>query len=173
MFVVLALSLYWGMVYFDQRSGWFDPVVYGPYHSVEHVMEWQPPTAGEDPRGKEWYEKICALCHDPAGTGHPGQAPPFIQSEWALGSVKRMIRIPQCGLTGAVTVHGQNYATLPPMAAMGSSLSDSDLAAVLTYIRKSWGNTGSKVTPEEVKAVRDELKGRTQPFTEAELKSIQ
>jgi mono/diheme cytochrome c family protein len=45
------------------------------------------------------------------------------------------------------------------MAPMGAALSDSDLAAVLTYIRGSWGNKASPVTPDDVKAMRSAIAG--------------
>ena len=59
------------------------------------------------------------------------------------------------------------------MPAMGAALPDDDLAAVLTYIRQNWGNKASAVTPEQVKAVRDEVGNRTQPWTADQLNAIQ
>ena len=59
------------------------------------------------------------------------------------------------------------------MPAMGAGLPDDDLAAVLTYIRQSWGNKASEVTPELVKAVRAEVGNRTQPWTVEQLNAIQ
>ena len=84
----------------------------------------------------------------------------------------RMIRIPQNGLAGPIKVNGQVWSQVPSMAAMGAALSDEDLANVLSYIRTSWGNTGSPVTPEQVKAVRAEVGSRTQPWTEDELNKV-
>ena len=45
------------------------------------------------------------------------------------------------------------------MAPMGAALSDSDLAAVLTYIRSSWGNHYSAVSDDDVKAERAAVRG--------------
>jgi mono/diheme cytochrome c family protein len=56
---------------------------------------------------------------------------------------------------------------------MGAALPDDDLAAVLTYIRQSWGNQASAVTPEQVKAVRTEVGNRSQPWTAEQLNAIQ
>jgi mono/diheme cytochrome c family protein len=50
------------------------------------------------------------------------------------------------------------------MAAMGAGLSDGDLAAVLTYIRGSWGNKADEVTADDVKGVRAEV-GKLPPLT--------
>jgi mono/diheme cytochrome c family protein len=170
--VLLFLLLYWGMVYFDQHSGWFDAQVYTPYRSAAELALYQPPTGGPDlSRGKAVYENICGLCHNNDGSGKPGQAPPFVGSEWALGSPNRMIRIPLAGLAGPVQVNGQPWNLAMP--AMGAALPDDDLAAVLTYIRQSWGNKASAITPEQVHAVRAEVGNRTQPWTADQLNAIQ
>ena len=170
--VLFFLLLYWGMVYFDQHSGWFDAQVYTPYRSGAELVLYQPPIGGPDlSRGKAVYENICGLCHNNDGSGKPGQAPPFAGSEWALGNPNHMIRIPLAGLAGPVEVKGQQWNLAMP--AMGAALPDDDLAAVLTYIRQSWGNKASAITPEQVKAVRAAVGSRTQPWTADQLKAIQ
>ena len=170
--ILLFVLLYWGMVYFDQHSGWFSSDVYEPYHSTADLARYQPPTGGLDlVHGKAVYENICGLCHNNDGTGKAGQAPPFVGSDWVAGDPKRMIRIPLAGLAGPLTVAGQSYNLSMP--AMGAALSDDDLAAVLSYIRLSWGNKASVITPEQVKAVRDKVGNRTQPWTAEQLDAIQ
>jgi mono/diheme cytochrome c family protein len=170
--VLLCLLGYWGMVFFDQHGGWFSSDVYIPYRSVAEVQIFQP-VAGEEwrTRGKAVYENVCALCHNTDGSGKPGQAPPFVGSEFVLGSPERMIRIPLSGLTGSVTVKGQAWNLSMP--AMGAALSDEDLAATLSYIRNSWGNKASVITPEQVKTVRAAVGNRTQPWTVELLNAIQ
>ena len=170
--VLLFLLLYWGMVYFDQHSGWFSTEVYAPYRSTTELVMFQPPAGGPDlTRGKAVYENVCGLCHGNDGMGKPGQAPPFARSEWVLGNPNRMIRIPLAGLAGPVQVAGIEWNLAMP--AMGAALPDDDLAAVLTYIRQSWGNKASAVTPEQVKAMRAEVGNRTQPWTAEQLNAIQ
>ena len=80
-----------------------------------------------------------------------------------------MARIPLAGVSGPIKVKDQMWNLSMP--AMGASMSDEDLALVLTYIRSSWGNKGSEVTAAQVKAIRTELAGR-QPYTEAELQKV-
>jgi mono/diheme cytochrome c family protein len=173
LFIMLFLLLYWGMVYFDQRSGWFNEEVYVPYHSYAEVELCQPPRGGVNlARGKAVFESICALCHNVNGTGNPGQAPSFVGSEWVLGTANRMIRIPQNGLAGPIPLKGETWNLQPAMPAMGNALSDEDLAAVLSYIRQSWGNHASVVTPEQVHAVRQQIGNRTQPWTAEQLTAI-
>jgi mono/diheme cytochrome c family protein len=172
LFVVLAVMVFYGMVYFDERGGWFNERVYAPYQSLNQLSLYQPATGGPDlARGKAVYENVCGLCHNNDGNGKPGQAPPLAGSEWAQGSPARMIRIPLAGLAGPIKVKDQEYNL--NMAAMGAALSDDDLAAVLTYIRSSWGNKAPAITPGQVKAVRAEVGNRTQPWSADELNRIQ
>jgi mono/diheme cytochrome c family protein len=169
--VSLFLLLFWGMVYFDQHGGWFAAEVYPPYTSVADLQRFQPATGGANlERGRVVYENVCGLCHGTDGMGKPNQAPPFAGSDWATGSPARMIRIPLSGLSGPITVNGKEWNLAMP--AMGAALSDEDLAAALSYIRQSWGNKASAITPEEVKAVRAALGNRTQPWTAAELSTV-
>ena len=171
LFVLGFVLLFWGMYYFDQRSGWFNTEVYTPYVSVTDLQRYQPPSGGIDlGRGKAVYENVCALCHNPDGAGKPNQAPPLTGSEWVTGSPARIIRIPLAGLTGPIEVKGQQWNLAMP--AMGAALSDDDLAAALTYMRQSWGNKASEITPEMVKAIRAQLGNRSQPFTAAELLAV-
>lgn len=170
--VLMFLLFYWGAVYFDQNGAWFNPGVYAPYQTYTEVESFQPKGGGPDlARGKAVFDTICALCHGANGEGKPGQAPPLAGSEWAQGSPDRMIRIPLYGLSGPVTVKGQQFNLAMP--AMGAALSPDDLAAVLVYIRTSWGNSGSVVTPDQVGAIKAKVGNHPQPFTAAELTAIQ
>jgi mono/diheme cytochrome c family protein len=172
LFILLFVLLYWAMVYFDHNSGWFSPQVYSPYRSVADLQMYQPPTGGADlARGKIVYENICALCHNPDGNGKPNQAPPVAGSDWVLGNPNRLVRIPLAGLAGPITIKGENWNLAMP--AMGAALSDEDLAAVLTYMRQSWGNKASEVTAEQVKAIRAQVGSRTQPWGVDELNAFQ
>ena len=169
--VLFFVLLYAGMVFFDRCSGWFDAEVYIPYASLAEVQAYQPRGGGPSiERGRAVYENICGLCHNSDGKGRPGQAPPFVGSDWVSGSPNRMIRIPLLGLSGTVQVNGTQWNLSMP--AMGAALPDDDLANVLTYIRQSWGNKASAVTPEEVKAVRAQLGARSQPWTAEELQAL-
>jgi mono/diheme cytochrome c family protein len=170
--VLMFLLLYWGALYFDQNGGWFNAQVYAPYHTYAELETYQPKRGGIDlARGRAVFDTICALCHGPDGAGKPGQAPPLAGSEWAQGNPNHMIRIPLYGLSGPVTVNGQPWNLAMP--AMGAALSPDDLAAVLTYIRQSWGNKAPAITAEQVQAVKTAVGNHPQPFTAAELNSVQ
>ena len=102
--------------------------------------------------------------------GKPGQFPPLAGSEWPTGSPNRLIRIPLLGLSGPIKVKGQAWnLSMPGLPAT----SDEDLAMILTHIRTSWGNKASQITAAQVKAVRAEVGGRSQPLGgEAELLKV-
>jgi mono/diheme cytochrome c family protein len=170
--VLLSLLLFWGAVYFDSNGGWFNAKVYAPYHTVAEVQSFQPSTGGLDlARGRMIFDSNCGLCHGTDGAGKANQGPPVDGSEWVVGNPNRLIRIPLHGLTGPIRVKGQDYNM--SMAAMGAALSAEDLAAVLTYMRSSWGNSAEPITPEQVQAVKDEVGNRAQQWTADELSKIQ
>ena len=58
---------------------------------------------------------------------------------------------------------------MPPL---GAGLSDEQIAAVLTYVRRQWGNEASAVDPKTVKDTRALTAGRTRPWTNDELLAI-
>jgi mono/diheme cytochrome c family protein len=58
---------------------------------------------------------------------------------------------------------------MPPL---GSVLTDDQIAAVLTYVRRAWGNDGWPVTSQEVAQVRTAAAGRTRPWTNADLAGL-
>lgn len=172
-FILLGVMLYAGGLYVDARGGGFNAEVYEPYHSLEDVVALQPKTAGGEmaAKGKKVFQTYCQVCHQANGLGTPGQFPPLAGSEWVLAEQPtRIIRAVLNGFQGPLEVKGQQFgaAAMPPWKDM---LKDDDLAAVLTYIRdnQEWGNKASPVTPEQVKAIREKIKDRTEPFTPQEL----
>jgi mono/diheme cytochrome c family protein len=172
-FALTLLLLFVCGVYFDRHSGWFDPQVYGPYHDSDELAAYQPVSgaAAMMLEGQKTYASICAACHGDSGQGKPGQAPPLAGSEWVnAANFKEAAEVPQLGLNGEVHVAGQDWNS--QMAPMGAGLSDSDLAAVLTYIRGSWGNKASGVSADDIKAMRTTVAGHAAVAGEAGLKTI-
>jgi mono/diheme cytochrome c family protein len=160
-------------VYFDRHSGWFDAQVYAPFHSSQELEAYQPKSgaAAFFAEGQREYSLTCASCHGDNGLGKPGQAPPLAGSEWVnAADFKEAGEVPQLGLNGEVHVAGQDWNS--QMAPMGAALSDSDLAAVLTYIRGSWGNKGSDVSAADIKAMRAAIAGHPAINGEVGLKAI-
>jgi len=108
---------------------------------------------------------LCGACHGQNGEGGP-IAPPLAASEWVTGPVSNLVKIQLRGLVGPITVAGKEYNMPGGMAAL-SYQTDEQIAAVLTYIRNSFGNKAPAVKPEQVAALRSEV-GKPQ-VTAAEL----
>ena len=117
-------------------------------------------------------EGSCSTCHQESGAGVPNIYPPIVDNAWVNGDKDRLIKLVLHGLWGPIEVNGTLYDPskgVPPMTAVGAVFTDAEVAAVLTYVRTSWGNNAPPITPEEVKTVRDAHKGRTDFWTPEEL----
>lgn len=98
---------------------------------------------------------MCAACHGKEGEG-TAAAPPLAGSEWVMGPAENLIRIQLRGLRGPITVKGREYDIAGGMAPMAYQ-SDEQIAAVLTYVRQSFGNNAPAVEPAQVAALRSEV----------------
>jgi len=108
-------------------------------------------------RGKAVYEATCLACHQPDGLGVQNMNPPLSKTKWVLGDKKALIKIVLKGLQGGeIEIDGDKFHN--PMPPQESTLSDQEIADVLTYIRNSFGNKASLVAVGEVKAMRAKLK---------------
>lgn len=105
--------------------------------------------------GKAQY-MVCMGCHGMEGQGGPA-GPPLAGSEWVTGPVSNLIRIQLRGLDGPITVAGKEYSFPPPGMPAQAYQTDEQVAAVLTFIRNSFGNKASAVKPEQVQALRSEV----------------
>jgi mono/diheme cytochrome c family protein len=108
---------------------------------------------------------VCGACHGQSGEG-TAAGPPLAGSEWVTGPEENLIRIQLRGLRGPITVKGQEYNFPAGMAALAYQ-NDEQVAAVLTYIRNSFGNSAPPVSPAAVAALRGEV-GKP-PVSAAEL----
>lgn len=124
--------------------------------------------------GQTVYMTVCFACHQPTGQGLPNMFPPVAGSDWVSApKPDRLIRIVLHGFTGPITINGKPFTTPAPlMPPQGAALSDQQIADVLTYVRQSFGNKASIVTPEQVKAIREAEKARAAMWTEAEILKI-
>jgi mono/diheme cytochrome c family protein len=122
-------------------------------------------TAAEQQRfdaGREVYRNSCQQCHQPDGRGQERLAPSLVGSPLALAAAGVPARILLNGKEGAVGL-------MPPV---GSVLSDDQIAGVLTYIRREWGQGGTAVDSAQVKIARGETASRTRPWTHDELMAM-
>nr|WP_294896612.1 cytochrome c [uncultured Pedobacter sp.] len=102
-------------------------------------------------KGKAAYMQYCIACHQADGGGVMGLNPPLIKTTYVLGDPKRMINIVLKGFNQEIEIDGDTYAN--PMPAL-NSLTDQQVADILSYVRNSFGNKASMITPSQVKAVR-------------------
>jgi nitrite reductase (NO-forming)/hydroxylamine reductase len=105
-------------------------------------------------RGETVYLANCAACHQPSGQGLAGAFPPLAQSDFLAGNRREVLQAALFGLSGPITVNGQDYNGVMP--SMGY-LTDQELADAITYVFSSWGNSLAAVTVDEVAALRAEL----------------
>lgn len=108
--------------------------------------------AGKDIYGREGF---CGTCHQPGGEGlSASQFPPLAGSPWVTGNEERLIKLTLHGMQGPLELLGKSYSGQVPMTPFGGMLNDEQVASVLTYVRNSFGNEASPITPEQVEAVR-------------------
>ena len=147
----------------------------GSFRPVAHELEQPAAAAGgaslpaEAPQGNEIYSAICLPCHQAGGTGVEGKYPPLAGSEWPVKDAGIPARIVLNGLEGPIQVKGKSF--LNQMPALGPQLEDDEIAAVLTFVRSSWGNHAEKVSADLVGAVRKQTAGQG-PWTAEKLNAL-
>jgi mono/diheme cytochrome c family protein/glucose/arabinose dehydrogenase len=110
--------------------------------------------------GAAVYKNVCLGCHLDDGRGNVTLGANLVDSALVSGAdASPAVRVVLSGKEGAIGL-------MPPL---GASLSDEQIASVITYIRRAWGHTASAVSPLEVSEVRALTRGRTRPWTDAEL----
>lgn len=101
--------------------------------------------------GKQVYTKTCFACHQANGEGIPNAFPPLAKSDYLNADVKRAIGVVVHGKTGEIIVNGKKYNSVMTK----QTLTDEEVADVLTYVYNSWGNNKTNVkvtTVQEVKS---------------------
>lgn len=111
--------------------------------------------------GKATYG-LCAACHQPDGLGRPDLAPSLKEGRWSSAvSPDAFIRI---------VLHGkQGTPGFPAPMVPLANMSDEQLAGVITFVRRSFGNNASAVEPADIARVRAQTGDRSNPWTDADL----
>jgi len=102
--------------------------------------------------GQTVYAAHCATCHQSDGRGMPPEYPPLagnpsIQMQSAVNPIRMVLN---GGFPPGTQGNPRPYG-MPPFA---QSLSDDEVAAVVTYIRAAWGNHGTAVSPLQANTLR-------------------
>jgi len=162
-FLVMSLGAMamWGAFYiYSTPSG--EDSAFGDQRTVASL---RPPVvlagAAAAVDGKQLYGAKCAACHQGSGLGVAGVFPPLAASEWVTGDEKILANILLHGVNGEMVVKGNTYKGAMPA---WKSLSDDELAAVLTYIRSDWGNAAPPLKVETIKNQRELTQARTEPY---------
>ena len=101
--------------------------------------------------GKSLFLKNCAACHQPTGKGIPGAFPALANSKFVQGQGSEVASVLLKGRGG--------------MPDFSESMSDRDIATVLTFVRASWGNQAGSLSEADVVALRSAL--GVEPFGNA------
>lgn len=123
-----------------------------PHRSRTEPATAEPPPAETLALGGRLYERHCASCHGDAGEGKPGQAPSLADNRAVtLASPVNVIKVVLGGGFGPATAaHPRPYG-MPPYATL---FSDAEVAAVVSYLRASWGHRAAPVSALEVNRQR-------------------
>lgn len=113
--------------------------------------------------GRVGFNLSCAPCHQESGEGRTGLAPALVGSRWVAGPDEALVRI---------VLHGKENPgrglVMPPWR----HLEDSQLAAILTYVRREFGNRDVVVRAESVATIRGATNARTKAWTDPELEGL-
>jgi mono/diheme cytochrome c family protein len=102
--------------------------------------------------GKQIYDRECAICHGATGLGMPPHYPPLAGNQSIeMASAVNAIRMVLNGGYPPGTAGNPMPYGMPPFA---QRLSDDEVAAVVTYIRTSWGNRGGPVSARQANELR-------------------
>jgi mono/diheme cytochrome c family protein/glucose/arabinose dehydrogenase len=116
-------------------------------------------------RGEKLFAN-CAGCHQSQGQGSPGQAATLAGSAILNGPPDRAIKALLHGLTGTYVVGDSTFTGVMPATQLTT---DAEIASVLTYARRSFGNRGSPIHTGDVTHVRSMNPDRKTPWTREEL----
>jgi mono/diheme cytochrome c family protein len=166
LFLCLGLMGFGGW-YLGEFSASFDPAVYDERARGARAVAVSTEAAALDPMvlGKRVYNN-CMACHQRDGAGVPGNYPPLAGSSWVTGRADVLANILLHGLEGPIEVLGESYNQVMPG---WDRLDDEQIAAVMTYVRGSFGNDAGPVSAELVATVRERGAERREPWTVAEL----
>jgi nitrite reductase (NO-forming) len=135
-------------VYLGDRAG---PNLAAVAHATQTAAAGKLTPDDQVKAGQALFAGTCSVCHQANGAGMAGVFPPLAKSDFLAADIKRGIGVVLHGLSGKVTVNGQEYnSVMPPM----NQLNDDEVANILTYVSSSWGNAGGTVSSDDVKKAR-------------------
>ncbi len=161
---LIAALIIWAVYYIYMSSP--NSVAALGDHRTAATLAAGAPASNSALDGKQIFTTTCQACHQATGQGLPSVFPPLAGASWVTGDPDTLAKIVLHGLTGPIDVGGTTYNGAMPT--FGNQFSDAELAAVLTYIRKEWGNSSPAIEATVVEAARKATAGRTEPWKGAE-----
>ncbi|HTJ13752.1 MAG TPA: cytochrome c [Dinghuibacter sp.] len=122
-----------------------------PHNGAVPQQTAQNPLAAQMARGKKLYQQQCLTCHQVDGTGVMNMNPPLVKTTYVQGDKTALIKIVVNGMTTPLTIDDYEYHNVMPPH---TTMTDQEIADVLTYVRRSFGNKATAVTAAEVKKAR-------------------
>jgi glucose/arabinose dehydrogenase/cytochrome c5 len=102
-------------------------------------------------RGRSLYVQNCAVCHMADGTGAGQMQPALAGSKVVAGDPAQLVQVLLRGPANVLPADRTKYLNVMPAFA---SLSDRDVAEVLSYVRAAFGGDASAITPQQVASTR-------------------
>jgi mono/diheme cytochrome c family protein len=175
--------IFWAGLAISLQTGFWNVNVYDIHWEksaalIEHAKSAGGTASGPSAafkKGKKLFNTpgACVTCHQPNGMGlKAANFPPLDGSKWVTGSTEILTRIVLNGLQGPVEVKGDKYGLVPMVPTIWKTWSDSDIAAVMSFIRNAWSNEAPEVDAATVTRIRAES-GERGPWTVQELKAHQ
>ena len=103
-------------------------------------------TKGSD-QGEELYVTHCLSCHMEDGKGLRGVIPPLAQADYLIKNRAQLACLIRYGANTPMVVNGKTYQQAMPA---NTALTDTDIANVLNYVMKSWGNKEKPMSLQEI-----------------------
>lgn len=171
LWILAAALVVWGGLYIA-RSNLAEAAEYGDQRTLADLQQ-KPKTVGGGAGaadGASVFASRCVPCHQAGGTGLSGVFPPLAGSNWVNGRDTTVVQILLHGIQGTLTVNGVAYNGVMPT---WGTLSDAEIAAVVTYVRGQWGNKGGPVDVTMVSTQRAATAARSGPWNgDADLSKV-
>lgn len=106
-------------------------------------------------RGQRLYRAHCKNCHQETGKGIGKIYPPLAESDYLLSDKSRAIRVIKNGLNEKIIVNDKSFNNAMPS---NVKFVDDDIAAIMTYIGNTWGNSMGNVSQSDVRKALNEPK---------------
>jgi mono/diheme cytochrome c family protein len=161
MAAAFGILIFWAGWYVASNSGNYTPDYLDQPNPNSVGPSFVEPKTPEEMRalGSRLYSH-CVVCHQADGKGVEGLYPPLQNADWLVGEKAtpgRLARLMLHGGKGEWEIAGNKFTH--PMPAYGN-WKDYEIAAVLTFVRGSWGNAADPIAAEEIAKAREATKGR-------------